>query len=172
MMPSIHVFSSKPKTQSFCSILLEEQLLDRPVIEVQIVKILDQCGLENAIPSPNDRQRTSYVMISRGKSRFVDGEVHIPNAELRSSADWDSRRQASRRLVRPMLQVRQASRRLVRTPSAFLPAKRPVIPANSSYGGALSIAVSKMVQERCVITTKMNDNLTQNSLGTRQPRYC
>ena len=56
-----------------------------PVIEVQIVKILDQDGLEIAIPSPNDRGRTSYVMISRGKSRFVD-EVHFPFAELRSSA--------------------------------------------------------------------------------------
>ena len=59
----------------------------RPVIEVQIVKILDTCGLEIAIPSPNDSKRTSYVMISRGKSRFVD-EVHIPNAELRSSAEF------------------------------------------------------------------------------------
>ena len=58
----------------------------RPVIEVQIVKILDTCGLEIAVPSPNDSKRTSYVMISRGKSRFVD-EVHIPNAELRSSAE-------------------------------------------------------------------------------------
>ena len=38
--------------------------------------------LDIAIPSPNDSTRTSYVMISRGKSRFVD-EVHIPNAELR-----------------------------------------------------------------------------------------
>ena len=61
-------------------------------------------------------------MISTRKSRFVD-EVHFPNAELRSSADsltefqqenlaYDSRRLASRRLVR--------------TPSAFLQAKRPV----------------------------------------------
>ena len=57
-----------------------------PVIEVQIVKIIDHCGFEIAVPSPNDRERTFYVMISRGKSRFVD-EVHIPNAELRSSAD-------------------------------------------------------------------------------------
>ena len=56
-----------------------------PVIEVLIVKILDQYGLETAIPSPNDTERTPYVMISRGKSRFVD-EVHIPNALLRSSA--------------------------------------------------------------------------------------
>ena len=57
-----------------------------PVIEVQKVKMLDQYGLEIAIPSTNDRERTSYVMISRGKSRFVD-KVHISNAELRSGAE-------------------------------------------------------------------------------------
>ena len=66
---------------------LEEQLLE--VIEVQIVKILDQYGLEVAIPSLND-----YVMISRGKSRFVDG-VRILNAELRSSAELLSELQKS-----------------------------------------------------------------------------
>ena len=49
-----------------------------PVIEVQVLKI--------AIPSPNDSTRTPYVMISRGKSQFVD-EVHIPKTELRSSAE-------------------------------------------------------------------------------------
>ena len=38
---------------------------------------------------------------------------------------WDSRRLASRRLVRPMVQVTLATRRLVRTPSTFFPAKRP-----------------------------------------------
>ena len=65
-----------------------------PVNEVQIVKILDQCGPENAIPSPNDRERTSYFLISRGKSRLL-GEVHIPNAELRSSAELLSEFQKS-----------------------------------------------------------------------------
>ena len=57
-----------------------------PVIEVQIVKILDQYGLDNAIPSPNDSTRTSYVVISRGKRPLVN-EIQIPNAELRSSAE-------------------------------------------------------------------------------------
>ena len=38
---------------------------------------------------------------------------------------WRSRRLASRKLARPMLQVRLASRRLVRTLSAFFPAMRP-----------------------------------------------
>ena len=57
-----------------------------PVIEVQIVKILHQYGLEIAIPSPNDTERTSYVMISRGERRSVD-EVLFSNAGLRSSAE-------------------------------------------------------------------------------------
>ena len=55
-----------------------------------------------------------------------------------------------------MLQVGLASRRLVRTPFAFLPAKRrKVIPAISSYGGALSTAVPHMV-------TKMVRHYDQN----------
>ena len=72
---------------------------------------------------------------------------------------WHSRRLASRRPVRSMLQDRQASKRFARTLSAFFPAKRArshkerflrprkwrIIPANSSHGGALPTAVSKMV---------------------------
>ena len=58
------------------------------------MKILDQYGLEIAIPSPNDRERTSYVMISRGKSRFVDA-IHIPNVELRTRAELLSELQKS-----------------------------------------------------------------------------
>ena len=77
MMPSIYVFSSKPQSRAFAA------NPGRTVIGPVILKILDQYGLEIALPSPNDGLRTSYVMKSRGKSRFVD-EIHIPNAELRS----------------------------------------------------------------------------------------
>ena len=84
-----------------------------PVIEVQIVEILCQYGLEIAIPSPTDRQRTSYGMISRGKSQFVD-EVHIPNAELRSSAE----------LLTALHKAEGGESCL--GPSAFSPAKRLV----------------------------------------------
>ena len=53
-----------------------------PVTEVQILKIFDQ----KKNPSSNETKRTSYdLLISRGKSRFVD-EVQILNSELRSSA--------------------------------------------------------------------------------------
>ena len=138
-----------------------------PVIEVQIVKILDQYGLETAIPSPNDSTRTSHVMISRGRSRFpMPNSDQVQNYSLNfrqqeeENLAWHSRRLAPRRLVRPMLQVRLASRKLVRTLTAFSPcqascftqrtnltteSKWQMIPASSSYGGALPTAVSKMV---------------------------
>ena len=90
----------KPAIQSLLQQFLEDQLLDQS-FEVQIVKIIDQYGLDIAIPSPNDKERTSYVMISRRKSRFV---VHIPNAELRSSAElltcWTSKIGRRRILLR------------------------------------------------------------------------
>ena len=81
-----------PQPRAFAAIL--GGIILGPFIEVQIVTILDQYGLEFATPSPNDRQRTSCVMISRRKSRFVD-EVHVPNAELRSSAEFLTERQKS-----------------------------------------------------------------------------
>ena len=86
------VFSSKPPSRAFAAIL--GGTIVGPVIEVQIVKILDQYGLGIAIPSPKDHVRTSHGMISSGKSRFVD-EIHSPNAELRSSAELLSELQKS-----------------------------------------------------------------------------
>ena len=85
IIPRTHALSRvNPQSRAFAAIL--GGTIIGPTIEVQIVKILDHYGLEIAIPSPNERERTSDVMISRGKSRFVD-KVHIPNAELRSSAE-------------------------------------------------------------------------------------
>ena len=78
-----YTFPSELTIQSLCSNSWRNNI--GPIIEVQILKTLDQYGLDIAIPSPNDSTRTSYVMISRGKSRFVDA-VNIPNADLRSSA--------------------------------------------------------------------------------------
>ena len=59
----------------------------------QIVKVLDTYGLEIAIPSPNDSTRAFHVMISRGKSPFVD-ELHIPNVEHGTSAELLSEQKA------------------------------------------------------------------------------
>ena len=69
-----------PQSRVFAAIL--GGTIVGPVIEVEFVKILDQFELEVAIPSPNDKERTSYVVISKGESLFV-GEIHIPNAALR-----------------------------------------------------------------------------------------
>ena len=63
---------------------LEEQLLDQS-LEVRIVKNLDIMALKLQFHHPIT-QRTSYGLISRGKSRFVD-ELHMSNVELRSSAE-------------------------------------------------------------------------------------
>ena len=84
-MPRITRFLELTLQSKAFAAILGETIIG-PAIEVQIVKILDQHGLGIASPSPNDRQRTFNVMISRGKSRFVD-EVHIPNAALRASAE-------------------------------------------------------------------------------------
>ena len=56
-------------------------------------------------------------MISRGKSRFVD-ELHIPNAEVRSSPELLSELQTSEG-GELCLTKTKTTRKLVRTPSAF-----------------------------------------------------
>ena len=78
-------FSSKPTIQSFCSNLKEEQLLGQS-LKFRSWKFLTNMDLKMQFHHSNDTQRTSYDMISRWKSRFVD-EVRIPNAELRSRAE-------------------------------------------------------------------------------------
>ena len=165
---------SRVKIQSRAFAAIPGGTIIGPVIEVQIVKILDQYGLEIAIPSPfPSPTRTSCVMISRGTCRFVD-DVHIPNAELRSSAELLSEVQKSgggesclaqsKTSIQETGAVHVTSQTnnketcadtLSITPSqASLFTRRTIptterkwkaIPANSSYGGALSIAVSKMV---------------------------
>ena len=160
-----HIFSSKP---TIFAAIPGGTIIGR-VIEVQIVKILDSYGIEIAIPSPNGSRRTSYVLISRWKSRFVD-ELHIPNAEFRPSAELLSKAEEKR--------TRLASRRLVRTLSAFLPAKRPCshkepFPRHKG-SGKLFLPSHRMeelcqrsperLQEWCVITIKMKDNVS-DSLG-------
>ena len=117
--------------------------------------------------------RNSCV-ISRGRSRFVD-EMHIPNAEIRSSAELLSELKKSEE-GKPCLTKWKTSNHEtgtvhVSSPSSIketcadtlsispsqasfytqttlLTTKRMwrVIPANSSYGGALSIAVWKKLR--------------------------
>ena len=60
-----------PQSKVFAAIL--GGTIIGPVIEVQIVKILDQYGLEIASPSPNDTERTSHVMIDFQREESVRG---------------------------------------------------------------------------------------------------
>ena len=97
---------------------------------------------------------------------------------------WHSRRLASRRLVRPMFQVRLAPRKVVRTPSVFFTAKRPRShkePFLRPKGSGKLFLPIHLMEERCQqlspkwlqeITIKVKDNLTQRFIGTREGRYC
>ena len=83
IIPSCREYTlSRVNPQSTAFAAIPAGTIIGPVIEVKIVKIIDQYGFGIATPSSNDTERTSNVMISRGKSRFVE-EIHIPNAELR-----------------------------------------------------------------------------------------
>ena len=57
-----------------------------PVIEVRIVKMLEEYGLEISIPFTFNPIETSYVVISRETMRLVD-ETHGNKKELRSSSE-------------------------------------------------------------------------------------
>ena len=136
-----------------------------PVIVVQTVKILDTNGLEIAFPSPNDSRQTSHVMISRGKSRFVD--------ELLA---WRYRRPALRKLVRPLI---LPPGNWIRTLSAFLPAwcttqKEPFLRLKESGKSFLKVhrmeelcrqQSPKWFLDWCVITTRWKNIWRSDSLG-------
>ena len=49
-----------------------------PIVEVRVVQFLGNDGLEFEITSPNRPERTSLVVMCRGKNRFVD-DLHIPD---------------------------------------------------------------------------------------------
>ena len=49
-----------------------------PTVEVRVVQFLGNYGLEFEITSPNRPERTSLVVMCRGKNRFVD-DLHIPD---------------------------------------------------------------------------------------------
>ena len=49
-----------------------------PRTDPRFVQLLGNHGLEVEIQSPNNPERTSWVVICRGKNRFVN-ELHIPD---------------------------------------------------------------------------------------------
>ena len=69
-----------PKTRALAAVPVGTII--GPAIEVHIVKILDEYGIEVAIPSICRPKDTSYVVISSETERFVN-EIHKHNAEVR-----------------------------------------------------------------------------------------
>ena len=75
-------FRSYPQTRALATI--PEGTILGPVVEVHIVKILDEYGKEVAFPSICRPKDTSCVVISIETERFVN-EIHDHKQELRSS---------------------------------------------------------------------------------------
>ena len=82
-MQNIFVFESFHKRKSW-ELFQQAQLSDRS--EVHIVNILDEYGLEVAIPSICKPGDVTYVVISRETERFVN-EIHAHEAQTRSSRE-------------------------------------------------------------------------------------
>ena len=140
-----------------------------PVIEVHIVKILDEYGLEVAIPSLCKPGDITYVVISRETERFVN-ENHNHKEEFRSSNELLGNLQESERNA--SYEERKATTRFKETwaaPSmketragslspipnkASLYTRRTIpteekkwitVHAHSRYGGDLAVSISKTV---------------------------
>ena len=77
-------FLEYPQTKALAAIPARTTI--GPITEVHIVKILDECGLEVAIPSTCRPGNITCVVISRETERFVN-EIHNHNAEVRSSKE-------------------------------------------------------------------------------------
>ena len=140
-----------------------------PIAEVHIVKILDEYGLEVAIPSICRPGDTSYVVISRETERLVN-EIHKHNAEVRSSNELLRNLQESKRnepyeerevttrsketwAVPSMKETRASSLALLpnkasqNTMRTILTKEKKLITihAHSRCGGDLAVSISKAI---------------------------
>ena len=161
-------------TQSRVFAAILEGTIIGPVLEVQIVKNLDQHGLEIASPSTLKHETTSYVVIARGTERFVD-EIHDPksNSDQAQNCSLHFRKtkereslEESKNSIKETCPLHVACRygnkkacanNLSSLPSVFFlkqttirtnERKWIVIDVNPPHGGALSIHVSKLVTRR------------------------
>ena len=73
-----------PKAQALCAIPAGTKI--GPVPEVHIVTILEECGIEVAIPSPSNPENTYCVVISNETERCVN-EIHTHSTDARSSKE-------------------------------------------------------------------------------------
>ena len=166
---------SSPKSQVVAAI--PEGTIIGPVWEVQIVKILDGYGIEVAIQSIADPVNTSHVVISSRAFFFVN-EIHDHREELRSSNELLTDLQRSERSERHEEEEDPiASRKRVRALKCPSTQKR-TIPTNERKWKVIQMEETwqmqspKWLQKWCVVTTKMDDDLTVQCIGTQLGRYC
>ena len=128
--------------------------------------ILEECGIEVAIPSPSNPENTSYVVISRETERFVN-EVHTHNTNIMSSKELLEHLQEPEGKVATRFKETWADTSTLETRAGSVrlnPNKAPiftrrtipkhdknwiVIRATSKYGGALAASISKTVTKTC-----------------------
>ena len=54
-----------------------ERTIIGPILQVHIVKFLGQYGIDIQIPSTSMKERKCWVVICRGKNRFVEESPHF-----------------------------------------------------------------------------------------------
>ena len=95
-MQRMFLFSSLPQAKP--SGTIPAGTMAGPICEVYIVKILDEYGLEVAIPSICKPGDVTYVVISRENERFVN-EIHTHEAETKFSREWLENLQESKESI-------------------------------------------------------------------------
>ena len=157
IMPRIHTFRSKPTIQSKCSNSWRNNYCTSHWSSNRENSWhLWTWGCNSIITWFKDGPPVFWYPEERVGS-WMNYTFPMPNSDPVRNYSLNIRKQKEANFA--WHSRRLASRRLVRTPSALLPAKRPcsqrtnpaterkwkVIHSNSSHGGALSTAVSKMV---------------------------
>ena len=149
-----------------------------PVLEVHIVLLHGKHGLEIKIPSPNDPNRTSWVLMSRGKNRFVN-EFHIPiqdtispvpnclrNGKKSNLVHWNRSQAVLGKLVRDnsgLFLIRCALRK-----KSYLWKKgigKVFLPMNSTSTDLFLPRSRKWSCDYCVIMIKMSEISTEQFIG-------
>ena len=160
IVPWIHASSRKPTIHGFLRQFLEEQLLDQS-LKFRTWVILDQCGLEIAIiRRTHPRKENEYPCCDSrgGVGSWMKSIFQMPNSDQVQNYSVNFKKSegvescsgqsntSNKETFANTLSIRpsQASSFAQRTISTN-ERKWKVIPATSSYGGALSIQVSKIV---------------------------
>ena len=103
-----HTFSKEPPCQNFCRNSKNQNLTS---VQVHVVQVMGTHGLEIAIPSGRDHSTTSWVLVSRGKDRFVD-ELRTPNVSRNVPSSESLSEQATSKENEPCVVTETRSREL------------------------------------------------------------